>query len=322
MVYLNGSPYRYSEATITAYDDTSYLYTFQIEFKSNDVIDKDGKLCITTGLKQPLETVNTTTYLPINIAMKFYILAKFDTEYGRTNSNIDDIDKIVSGLTGYTLCNVYSAMNGIDLYYDYSNLASSYITLVKDSDSSYTFYIKKMPLVRWTYMNTEARFKKLVNVLEKRRLYMEKCLVLLEDSFGIDFKFFNTYGPSLLYYIDTGTDETINKINLSLTFEVKYYMPDDIKCQPEITSYIKEYLEDINDIRDLHFSVLQAKVLDKFSSQLVYFQIYDVNGYGNDHQNFYKRDTDAFVEAHTVPEFINVNTKADDSADITYRVIS
>ena len=320
VVYIDGSPYRYLEATLTNYDDKNYIYTFDMTFKTNDVIDKNGKIYVTKGLTQPMQSAEVSTYLPTNIELKMFVLAKFDEEFGRAEGSIDAI--IPSGLTGYTLCNIYSAKNGIDLYYDYSNIVGSYITLKKNDDSSYTYFIKKMPMVRWTYMNTEARYKKLVNILEKRRLYMENCLVLLEDSFGIDFKFFNTYGPSLLYYIDQNTDDTLNKVNLSLTFEVKYNMPDDAKCQPEITNYIKEYLEDINDIRDLHFSVLQGKVLDKFSSQLVYFQLYDVNGYSNDHQNFYKRNTDEFVEAHTVPEFINVNTNTDETADIKYRVIS
>ena len=67
--------------------------------------------------------------------------------------------------------------------------------------------------------------------------------------------------------------------------------------------------------------MLQAKVLEKFSEQLVYFQIHDVNGYSNDHQNFYKQSDDEFLEAHTVPEFLNINTLNDDNADIKYKII-
>ena len=114
----------------------------------------------------------------------------------------------------------------------------------------------------------------------------------------------------------------VNAVNLTQTYEVKFRMPDDVQILPEVTAFIKDYVENIDDIKDMHFSVLQGKVLEKFSEQLVYFQIYDVNGYGNDHQNFYKEDLEEFVEAHTVPEFINVNTLSNGYADITYRIVN
>ncbi len=62
--------------------------------------------------------------------------------------------------------------------------------------------LRKQPLVRYTYLNTEARISTFLSVLEKRRKWIESCLLFLEDSFGIDFKFFNTYGKSKLYNID------------------------------------------------------------------------------------------------------------------------
>ena len=177
-------------------------------------------------------------------------------------------------------------------------------------------------MIRYAYLNTEERYLRFVKILEKRRLYINSSLVVLEDSFGIDFKFFNTYGPSLLYYLEQDSDEKLNRVNMSNTYELKFKTPDDVKILPEVINYIKEYIEDINEVKDMHFSVLQGKVLEKFSEQLVYFQIYDVNGYKNDHQNFYKKVEDEFVEAHTVPEFINIHSLRDDSPDIKFRIIN
>ena len=323
VVYIDGIEYRYSEAKLTNYDDKNFIYNFELSFTTSDIIDKAGRVEINGGLKAIGTSTDRNAYLPVNIDYKIFVLAKLDTDNGKSYGNISTI--VPSDLIdGYSLCNVYSVYSGIYLYDDYSDLVDSYITISKKDDGSYKYFIKKMPLVKYTYLNTEARIKKFCNILNARRLYMQNCLVLLEDSFGIDFKFFNTYGPSLTYYVDTGTDAKLfNRVNMSLTFEVKYNMPDDAKCQDEITQYIKDYIENINDIKDLHMSVLQGKVLDKFSEQLVYFQLYDMNGYSNDHQNVYKMDdTDAFVAAHTVPEFLNVNTLNDDSPDVTYKVIT
>ena len=317
VIYIDGIPYRYINSEIIDYDDKSFIYTFQLTFKTSDIIDKTGKIAIEHGAYVMGGTTELTGYMPANVDFKFFILGKFDAEYGRG----EGIDTMVPGLDKYTLCNVYSVQYGIDLYYDYSNFVGSYITLRKNEDASYSYDIKKTPLVRYTYLNTETRMQNFVNVLEKRRLYIEAALILLEDSFGIDFKFFNTYGPAQLYTIDGG--DTLNKTNLTLTFEIKYKLPGDAVIQPEITTFIKNYMEDITDIGDFHASNLITAVTNQFSSQIVYIQLIDFNGYGNDKQNITKiADIDEFVEAHTVPEFLNVNTLLNDSADISYNVIS
>ena len=319
--YVDENPYRYCEAILTNYDDVRKMYEFTFTFKTNDLIDNTGRIRITKGIKMTATGIETNSYMKPNVAFSIFVFAKFDEEYGRTFGDIDYIT-MPNENKGYTLTNVFTMANGFDFFYDYSNIVGSYVDYVKTDTGAFVYKVKKMPLIRHTYINTEERFMHFVKILEKRRIYINNSLVVLEDSFGVDFKFFNTYGPSLTYRIDEATNDHLNAVNLTQTYEVKFQMPDDIQILPDITAFIKDYVENIDDIKDLHFSVLQGKVLEKFSEQLVYFQIYDVNGYGNDHQNFYKEDLEEFVEAHTVPEFINVNTLSNGLADITYRVVN
>ena len=144
---------------------------------------------------------------------------------------------------------------------------------------------------------------------------------MLEDSFGIDFKFFNTYGPSKLYNIDEKM--LLNKTNLSLTFEVKFVMASDSSLTTQISADIKEYLEDINEINDLHMPNLVTYITNKYRSQLVYFKFIDLNGYGPIRQSMYREDIDEFVEATTVPEFLNVDTILETGEpDIKYNIVS
>ena len=321
VIYIDDEPYRYIQAELVEYDDRQFLYTFEFTCKTTDVIDRYGRITINEGFHIVNTGMPAKSYMPSNAEMKLFILSEFDTEYGR---NFGDIDNILPSTetAGYTLTNVYTVGNGIDFFYDYSNIVGSYVDLGKDDNGVLVYKVKKIPMIRYAYLNTEERYLRFVKILEKRRLYINSSLVVLEDSFGIDFKFFNTYGPSLLYYLEQDSDEKLNRVNMSNTYELKFKTPDDVKILPEVINYIKEYIEDINEVKDMHFSVLQGKVLEKFSEQLVYFQIYDVNGYENDHQNFYKKAEDEFVEAHTVPEFINIHSLRDDSPDIKFRIIN
>jgi hypothetical protein len=316
VIYVDGVAYRYVKGSITNYDSSEYLYTFQLEFKTNDIIDKNSKIAIEHGMYDVNTNIETTAYLPSNVDLKLYMLAKFDSEYGR-----GDTDKIIPGLEGYTLCNIYGLLDStLDLYYNYSNIMTSYITLKRNDDASYSYYIKKMPLVRYTYMNTENRVNTFANILDKRRLWVESCLNVLWQPFGIDFKFFNTYGTSKLYSIDSKA--LLNRVNMSLTFEVKFQNASDSYILDDITNTIKEYMENINDISDLHMPNLITKVTNTYRPQLVYFKFIDLNGYGPIKQSIYKEDMESFVESTTVPEFLNVNTKNDDTPDITYNIVS
>ena len=80
--------------------------------------------------------------------------------------------------------------------------------------------------------------------------YIQKLIVLLENSFGIDYKFFNTYGPSKLYNIDN--QYNIDRINLSLVFEIKFQLTSEKTYIPMITNSIKEYIEEkLSKLADL-----------------------------------------------------------------------
>lgn len=310
-----GNPYRYSVSEITDYDDKEFIYTFQFKITTQDVFDADNNIRLDN-----LVDINNTTVLPAyfaaNTDVDLYILADTGTDNGRTTKTVD-FDKYVPGLTGYTLCNTYTVDSGVDFYFNYSNISSSYVKLTRNKDSSVTYTVHKVPLIKKSYFNSEHRIQTFIKEIEKRRSYIEYCMVVLEDSFGIDFKFFNTYGPSTLYNIDNETN--LNRVNMSLTFELKFVDVMDKYIADEIMEDIKKYIEDINNITDIHMPNLVTYITTKYRTQLVYFKFLDLNGYGPVKQSIYQTDeTLRDVNSVYIPEFLNVNTKDDDSPDITF----
>ena len=68
---------------------------------------------------------------------------------------------------------------------------------------------------------------------------------------------------------------------------------------------------------------LVTYITNKYRNQLVYFKFIDLNGYGPIRQSMYREDIDEFVEATTVPEFLNVDTiLATGEPDIKYNIVS
>lgn len=137
----------------------------------------------------------------------------------------------------YTVCNVMSVADGIDFYHDYSSMMRSTVTVnpLQETDTSghplyheitryddsglqyteyapvykqsggsniYEYTMKRFPVVKAGYLFTESLMQDFINELEERRKYIAECLHVLEDTFDIDFKFVNTFGPSRTFYYD------------------------------------------------------------------------------------------------------------------------
>lgn len=313
-------------------------------------------------------------------------------------------------LSRYTLCNVMSVDNGIDFYHDYSSMMRSTVTVKQiqktDKDGNllykeigrtdglgnaytelkpvylvnedgtyyYNYEIKRIPLLRNNYLNTEELMQEFIFDLEERRKYINECLFVLEDTFDIDLKFFNTYGPSKMFYYNIPSSENykvrvaiqdlkvltnteneddenaiagwlhfgnqvyvtkvrgqwgyitspytgwikladttkiinyIDNVALTMKFALEAQSSADKYISDDIVLDIKEYIEDINTINELHVPNIITLITNNYREQLVYFEFLDVNGYGSVCQHLY---LDEQISADICPEFLNIATTVD-----------
>lgn len=310
VLYNDKAPYRYIEADFVSADESSFIYNFEFKFETNDVLNEDNLIRI-ENLKD-IGTDNTSYgYLAANTKTVIYILSKQDAEYGR-----DDADTFIPGLEGYTLSNKYSIDNDLDFFYNYSHIVSSTVTPVQNDDGSTAFIIKGVPVVKNTYMDDEEKTKNFIYQLEKRKEYINYSLATLQNPFGIDFKFFNTYGPAVRFYTSAGNP--INRVNLSLKFRIKVVTNTDKYISEYIIRDIKKYIEDINNISDLHIPNLITEITNTYREQLVYFEFLDMNGYGPGVQHILQDDSE---QIGVVPEFLNINTLDDGTPDINITLV-
>lgn len=357
----DGNPLRYAEAEVQDFDPAEFVYNFKLSLTTDDEIDNANRIKI-KGLYDIGTTNPSHGFMTENVKTKIFVTAKLpEGEYGR-----QDIDKIVPGLEGYTLCNTYDIVNGLNFFYNYTHIMTSALKLYKnDSDKIKTilgtstamlgrailgyslptgvdnrsallgnallgyailgfdlpnmnvsYGIRKMPLIRYDYINSEERIQQFIKELEIRKNYIEYCLEVLEDSFGIDLKFFNTYGPSEMFHITEGNN--IDKVNLSLKFKIKLVNISDRYVKDYIVTDIKDYIEDINEITDLHIPNLITQITNKYREQLVYFEFVGINNYGPGYQHIYNPEDEI---GNRVPEFLNINTKLDGTPDIEVLVM-
>lgn len=257
--------------------------------------------------------------------MKIYTLVAIPDTSGTYSRN--GFDSICPGLRNWTLTNTYDVVNGVTMYHNYSEIMGSrvkpYGTDVEkaESDTSATtmnlkgYYVASVPMIGYDYAQDEVLVQSAINALNYRKAYIESALIRLENSFGIDFKLFNTYGPSKTFYIIKDKDnngllddniEFINKVNLSLYFRVKLVADNDSYTKGNIVQEIKDYIEDLNDLSELHIPNLVTQITTNYKEQITYFEYLGFNDYGADVQHIYKLD-DSKIPIHVAPEFLNVN---------------
>lgn len=291
-------PYRYAIGSLSKYDNKGFVYQFDFTFDTNDDINEDNLIKI-----ENLYDIGTTNksygYLNGNTKIDIYVLHNKMSDAGR-----EYLDKYIPGLEGYSLSNKYKITNGIDFFYNYSDIISSSVSLTEDVTTDGVKYnIKSIPVVSNKYMESVDNVKEFINQLEQRKEYINYSLNILEDSFGIDFKFFNTYGPAQIFMINY--DKNINRVNLSMKFRLKLVSSTDKYIKEYIIRDIKKYIENINELSDLHIPNLITQITNTYREQLVYFEFLDMNGYGPGYQHIYNKEK---TEIGTVPEFLNINT--------------
>lgn len=266
----------------------------------------------------------TSEYISINNTnvQSLYNSVPQSTEFGMTiKVDKDDPGYLPHNYTlkEMVLTNVYNTYQGINLLYDYSNIMNSYVTSIRtndifnpDNEQIESYIINRVPCVRYFYWNTEERVLTFIKEMKKKINYVLDAIAPLECTFGLDYKFFNTYGPSNMYHLtdDDGdvTTELIDNVALTMTFRAKFYNEDSDadSVTQQIKDTIKNYLEQLDQLDDIHFPNITTLVESEFSEFLIYFEFVSFNIYDANYQHIITNENMEMLS--TVPEFLHVDT--------------
>ena len=315
ILYNDDEPYRYKFFDFKSYDENQYIFEFECTLTTEDIIDD-----LTSRIRiEDVYDIGTITqsygYFDKNTKAEIFVYVQ---NQDGAIAGRDDADGIIPDMQEYALSNKYGVSNGVDFFYNYSHIMNSTINVTKQNDTSLLYTINKMPVIRYSYVNSEERLRTFIEQLEMRRYYIEDCLEVLEDSFGIDFKFFNTYGPSKLFTV-TGDPSRLDRVNLSLKFRCKLNTVTDRYIEDDIITLIKDYIEDINEgIANLHMPNLITEITNTYREQLVFFEFIEFNDYGPAYKHIYRPD-ESLIDK--IPEFLCVNVRDDGTPDITIEFV-
>lgn len=267
-----------------------------------------------------LKRENVLEYYKFNYGLYNKTLYCFDdTNFGANAEWPQVIDNVLHRLRGYMIETDEDYSLKLKLPDDNGSL--DYEDPIPDEPIKYIlqtkrFYIKSIPVVRYSYINDEERIKQFISQLEKRREYINSALYLFEDQFGIDLKFFNTYGPSRTFFLDNG--DALNKTNIVFKFRVKLEPGADKYTPEHIIIAIKEYIENISQFDNTHISLLIKYLNTTFKESTTYIDYEGFDEFGPEEKHINRIEP---VDINLVPEFINVSTNDDLTPDIQINLV-
>ena len=188
----------------------------------------------------------------------------------------------------------------------------------KEEIINYKFELQSIPMIRYSYLMDELRLNEFIDYLQYRKNYIDMAQRILEDTFNVDLKFFNTYGPSLLFNIGRHNQEVLDSVNISLNFDIKLNSVSTTEILFDVKDSIKSQIENINEIDSVHMSNICAYIKQEYSNDIDFIEFTGLNTYNATYQYLEHREPDVLLE---VPEFITVNLNDDMEADINIIVI-
>lgn len=293
----------YVRGTITSYDKNTFSYEVQFKMESGDSINTKNQIRL-SNLFVKGTTDKASVFVDSEIDMELYIYADLGKDYG--NKEVLD-----PSIPNATLSDIYS-ISSVKLFNNYSNVIKSLVNLAPGDEE--TYILRGIPVFKKSYIDDIDKCLSVLNQINYRKSYIEDALDILEDSFEIDLKYYNTYGPSKVFKIGFN-ENSLNNVNIALTFRLRLYTGADINITSYIIQSIKSYVEDINNIRDdIHMSNLCTYIKDLYKDSIDFIEFVGVNGYDANYSYISKETTKIISET---PEFLSINLKEDnESPDI------
>ena len=317
----------YIPMVIEDYNEELNLYTLCAYISTDDIMDDDSILidhgiCGISGGED--ENVN----IPFsNLKMRVSVFYKNDE-----SNNIHKYSKF-DYFKAHTMTNTYeeNSESGISLITQIDFIRST-LTFEEAADSSdedgvnedgFIINIKELPLAKAAWIKDTTNFRYLINEVYNDFKILKDAFYSLENNYGIDMKFYNTYGKSRFFR--TGIRDNWNppsRVDCSFRFGVCL---SSINTQAsfleQFRAYLKEKVESINSTlgnQSIYIMILTSDITKKFP-EVEYMEYYGFNEHGYETQKIEPIPTnsmDPSAKTSYIPEFINIRSHVENGENI------
>ena len=335
VLYNEDIPYRWIECAFERCEEDTMIFHYHVDLSTDNMLDSSDRLKLISTDDFPLMVAGYPDsqnygYLDPEIKAKLYVLTKFVSVQNNTSTVVNydryDFDDIAPGVfPEYTVTNVYEISDGLQIYEPFTEVVNTKIDItgVNQSQDVYnlSYGIIGVPVVGYHYLSLgEDYVQYLFDAIYDRKAYIDYCLGLLENNMDIDFKFFNTYGPSSVYYIGDQFETMIGHIDLTMKFRLSVKSTADVVTKDEIIKSIKSYMENLYDIGNWDAPTMITELMNEYSDRINFIEFMNYNNFWLGVQHIWKLTDENGVELDDnpliTPEFLNVRNILDNDGNL------
>ena len=332
----------YIPMIIEDFDENTGTYTIAGYISTDDAINSNESILIEHGI------FDITGHEDDNISLS-YKNTKFEVAvfYQYNDENLVDTYREYDYFRAHTLTNKYvdNSENGIPMIINMDFIRSTVIftepedTIIpppseNDDDEEYEtaefnesdfdIVIKEVPLVRADWIKNTKNFRYLIQEVGIDFNNLKLLYYNLENNFGFEIKFYNTYGKSQFFKVGyKDVFQPLSQVNGTLSFGV--YMTSTggkIDFLNKFRTYVKKKVESINSATSIGQSIYIMNLITDIKNEfkdIGYIEYYGFNDYSMDIQKIEPIPINTLsdeVIKNYIPEFINISTHLENGENI------
>lgn len=301
---------------LEGFDDE--FYVFKGKIKTTDYISVDQDIQINGGIYDPATfelDENKMVLVPsTDCQINIYVLYK----YPDGNVKVANEFNKFSGYENYTLSNKYkvNSSNLVNFVIPVKEIRSYVEYAMKEAEGKYTFRLDSVPLIKANYIKLSGAREQFLDSFSNIYKYLEVAMNQLPNNFNIDLKFFNTYGKSEHYHLVDNSEDTIDKPNISLTYNARFNIIDAELVAEDLKEFIKQKIESeeisLTSSPSFYSSAISAACFERFPN-LIFLDLVKINSYGPEIQSLESDVNESNIiqelisTDNIVPEYLNID---------------
>jgi hypothetical protein len=228
----------------------------------------------------------------------------------------------IPDIATHSLTNIYSTIDTKITFINPINAMRSQLKYIDAGEGDYYMNTSFVPMVKAKTMQDPTKY---ADFIERLRLQYEFLLEILNkvtNNYGIDMKFYNTYGRSKNFVVGEQED-LLDRVNCGITYKVAPTAGTIINdLVRDLKIFIKDYIENINTkgSNSIYISNMIQAIENTFA-EVKYLKFIKINGYDSSIQVIENKSIDINLltkedRRNYVPEYLTL-----DINDISIEII-
>lgn len=315
----------YLDFSLKSADVDASLYTFETNLTTDDYMTFGQRMRV-LNVKNTDTGVEEVKLIPMSeCSLNIYAFYKYsDMKLDHKFDNLIDYQP-------YSLTNIYSTTERkanfivpMDIMRSRVKYHPHMITdpTTQEEIESYYMGVSFVPLVKAATMKLPEQFSFFLNSLYSQYNYLIKAIDKITNNYGIDLKFYNTYGHSK-NFVRGEEGQILDKVNMTIRFKIS---PNVGVVEEELVRdlkiFIKDYIEGINNkgYNSIYISNLTQAIENSFPD-VKYLKFAGINQYDTSVQAIENRGLNITLltkeeRKDYVPEYLTIGL-----ADIVIDII-